>query len=63
MVGTLSIEGIWVMHSVTSVPVTAAVFAALSLLLSGCIAYDALGRMTDTATILVQAQGDLVTDR
>ncbi|HWY63983.1 MAG TPA: hypothetical protein VNX61_02135 [Rhizomicrobium sp.] len=51
------------MHSVTSVPVTAAVFAALSLLLSGCIAYDALGRMTDTATILVQAQGDLVTDR
>ncbi len=63
MVGTLSIEALRVMHSVTSVPVTAAVFAALSLLLSGCIAYDALGRMTDTATILVQAQGDLVTDR
>jgi len=63
MVGTLSIEALRVMHSVTSVPVTAAVFAALSLLLSGCIAYDALGRMTATATILVQAQGDLVTDR
>ena len=63
MVGTLSIEAFRLMHSVTSVPVTAAVFAALSLLLSGCIAYDALGRMTDTATILVSAQGDLVTDR
>ena len=63
MVGTLSIEALRVMHSVTSVPVTAAVFAALSLLLSGCIAYDALGRMTDTATILVQAQGDLALDR
>ncbi|HTC84994.1 MAG TPA: hypothetical protein VK683_11595 [Rhizomicrobium sp.] len=51
------------MHSVASVPVTAAVFAALTLLLSGCIAYDAVGRMADTRTILVSAQGDLALDR
>ena len=63
MVADLSIKGIRVMHSVASVPVTAAVFAALSLLLSGCIAYDALAQMTDTATILVSAQGDLALDR
>ncbi|HEX4637091.1 MAG TPA: hypothetical protein VH189_12965 [Rhizomicrobium sp.] len=47
------------MHSVTSNPVTAAVFAALTLLLSGCIAFDAIGRMEQTGTILVSAQGDL----
>jgi len=51
------------MHSVTSNPGTAAVFAALTLLMSGCIAYDALGRVTDTATILVSAQGELALDR
>jgi len=51
------------MHSVTSVPVTAAIFAALTLLLSGCIAYDALGRMADSRTILVSATGDLALDR
>ena len=51
------------MHSVTSVPVTAAVFAALTLLVSACIAYDTAGRMADTRTILVSAQGDLALDR
>jgi len=51
------------MHSVTSVPVTAAVFAALSLLLSACIAYDAVGRMAQTGTVLVSAQGELSLDR
>ena len=49
------------MNSAT--PVTASVFAALTMLLSGCIAYDALGRMTQTGTILVSAQGDLAVDR
>ena len=39
------------MHSVASVPVTAAVFAALSLLLSGCIAYDALLWPDDGTTV------------
>jgi hypothetical protein len=43
------------MHSVTSNPVTAAVFAALTLLLSGCIAYDSVGRMEESGTILVSA--------
>jgi hypothetical protein len=52
-----------IMHSVASVPVTAAVFAALTLLLSGCIAYDAVGRMADTRTILVSPQGELALDR
>ena len=51
------------MHSVTANPVTAAVFAALTLLMSGCIAYDAVGRMEQTGTILVSAQGDLTVDR
>jgi hypothetical protein len=58
-----STEGIRVMHSVTSNPITAAVFAALTLLMSGCIAYDALGRMAESGTILVSAQGDLALDR
>jgi len=39
------------MHSVTSNPITAAVFAALTLLMSGCIAYDALGRVADRTCI------------
>ena len=47
------------MHSVTSTPVTVAVFAALTLLLSACIGYDAVGRMQDTKTVLVSAQGEL----
>ena len=51
------------MHSVTSNPITAAVFAALTLLVSSCIAYDALGSMADSGTILVSAQGDLALDR
>jgi len=51
------------MHSVTSNPVTAAVFAALTLLFSSCIAYDAVGHMADTRTVLVSAQGDLALDR
>jgi hypothetical protein len=51
------------MQSVTSSPITAAVFAALTLLMSGCIASDALGRMEQTGTILVSAQGDLALDR
>lgn len=51
------------MHSVTANPVTAAVFAALTLLLSGCIAYDAGERMQEIGTVLVSAQGDLALDR
>jgi len=51
------------MHSVTSTPVTVAVFAALTLLMSACIGYDATGRMADTRTVLVSAQGDLALDR
>ena len=31
------------MHKVTSAPVTAAVFAAMTILLYGCMAYNAAG--------------------
>jgi hypothetical protein len=51
------------MHSVTATPVTIAVFAALTLLLSACIGYDGVGRLADTRTVLVSAQGDLALNR
>ena len=44
-------------------PVTTAVFAALTLLLSACIGYSAAGQMAGSRTILVSAQGDLALDR
>jgi hypothetical protein len=49
------------MNSVTSVPVTAAVFAAVTIFLSGCIAYDAAGAVVDAGTSVVGAAGDIVT--
>jgi hypothetical protein len=49
------------MNSVTGVPVTAAVFAALTILLSGCIAYDAASTVVDTGTSAVSIAGDVVT--
>jgi hypothetical protein len=47
------------MHSAT--PVTASVFAALTTLLSGCIAYDAAGTVVDTGVSVVSTTGDIVT--
>ena len=49
------------MNSVRSVPVTAAIFAALTILLSGCIVYDAAGTVVDAGTSVVGAAGDIVT--
>ena len=49
------------MNSVTSVPVTASVFAALTMLLSGCIAYDAASTVVDTGASVVSTTGDIVT--
>jgi hypothetical protein len=49
------------MNSVTGVPVTAAVFAAVTVLLSGCIAYDAASTVVDTGTSVVSTAGDVVT--
>jgi len=42
-------------------PVTAAVFAAATLLLSGCIAYDAASTVVGAGTAVVGAAGDVVT--
>ncbi len=53
------------MNSFTRVPVTAAVFAAMAILLSGCIAYDAASTVVDAgATVVgttVDVAGDIVT--
>lgn len=42
-------------------PVTAAVFAAATLLLSGCLAYDVASTAVDAGTSVVGAAGDVVT--
>ena len=49
------------MNSFRSVPVTAAVFAATALFLSGCIAYDAASTVVDTGASAVSTVGDIVT--
>jgi archaellin len=53
------------MNSFTRVPVTAAVFAGMAILLSGCIAYDAASTVVDAgATVVsttVDVAGDIVT--
>jgi hypothetical protein len=45
----------------TATPVTATVFAALAVLLSGCIAYDAASTVVDVGTSAVSTAGDIVT--
>ena len=57
-----------VMNSFTRVPVTAAVFAAVTILLSGCIAYDAASTVVGvgstvvgTGVSVVRGAGDIVT--
>ena len=42
-------------------PVTAAVFAGMAVLLSGCLAYDAASTVVDAGTSVVGAAGDVVT--
>jgi hypothetical protein len=49
------------MDSIIRVPVTAAVFAAMAVLMSGCIAYDAASGVVDGAGSVVSATGDVVT--
>ncbi len=53
------------MTSCTRVPVTVAGFAALAVLLSGCIALDAASTVVDAGTSVVgsgvSAAGDVVT--
>ena len=53
------------MNSFTRLAVTAAVFAGMAILLSGCIAYDAASTVVDVgATVVgttVDVAGDIVT--
>ncbi len=56
------------MDSEIPVPVTAAVFAVLAVLLSGCMAYDAVstvasvgGSVVRTGASVVSTTGDIVT--
>lgn len=49
------------MHSVTSAPLTATIFGALTILLSGCIAYDAASTVVNVGTSVVSTAGNIVT--
>ena len=49
------------MPSVTSTPVTVAVFAAMTVLLYGCMAYDAASTVVDIGTTVVSTTADVVT--
>ena len=49
------------MHSITGAPVTAAVVAGLTFLLSGCIAYDAARTVAGAGVTVISATGDIVT--
>jgi hypothetical protein len=57
--------GAGMMTNFVRVPVTAAVFAALAFVLSGCIAYDAAGAVVDAGASVVgttvDVAGDVVT--
>ena len=48
------------MASFEQVPVTAAVFSVVTILLSGCIAYDATRTVVDTSTTVVGTSISLV---
>ena len=49
------------MHSVTSTPVTVAVFAAMTILLYGCMAYDAASTVVGAGTTVVSTSVDVAT--
>jgi len=49
------------METVTSAPVTATVFAAMTILLCGCMAYDAASTVVGAGTTVVSTTADVVT--
>jgi hypothetical protein len=49
------------MNSITGAPVTAAIFAALTIFLSGCIAYDAASTAVGVGTTVASTAGAVVT--
>ena len=48
------------MESIIRIPVTAAVFAAMTVLLSGCIAYDAASTVVSAGSSVVGAGASVV---
>lgn len=49
------------MKNATSAPVTVAVFAAMTVLFYGCMAYDAASTAVDAGTTVVSTTADVVT--
>lgn len=49
------------MKNATSAPVTIAVFAAMTVLLYGCMAYDAASTVVDAGTTVVSTTADVAT--
>ena len=49
------------MENVTSAPVTAGVFAAMTILLYGCMAYDAASTVVGAGTTVISTTTDVVT--
>jgi hypothetical protein len=49
------------MDSFTRVPVTLAAIGAMTVFLSGCIAFDAAGDVADAGASVVSTTGDVVT--
>ena len=49
------------MNSITGAPVTAAVFAALTIFLSGCIAYDTARTAASAGASVISTAGYVVT--
>jgi hypothetical protein len=49
------------LNSITGAPVTAAIFVALTIFLSGCIAYDAASTAVDAGATVVSTASDVVT--
>ena len=49
------------MKTVTSTPLTAAAFAAMTILLCGCMAYDAAHAVVGAGTTVVSTTADVVT--
>ena len=49
------------MKTVTSAPVTATIFAVMTILLYGCMAYDAASTVVGAGTAVVSTTADVVT--
>ena len=49
------------MENAISTPVTAAVFAAMTILLYGCMAYDAASTVVGAGTTVISTTADVVT--